>query len=90
MDKILKKALKNKDWLDKAIYQESNEGWLSKSFAIAVKILIEMDERNMDREELAKGINKDIDTVKNILKGKENLDLKTISEIENFLKIELI
>lgn len=77
------------DWLEKANWYEENKSWLEKSAAIAFKILRTLREKSISQLEFAEMINVSPQYVSKILKGKENLTLKTIDTIEKCLCITL-
>lgn len=77
-------------WQEKAKWRETNESWLDKSAEIALKILRSMRANNMSQKELANILGVSAQYVNKIVKGKENLTLETICNIERVLKIELI
>lgn len=77
-------------WKTMQVYQPENRKWMSKSFEIALIILDEIDKKKLTKNDLAKLTNLEPKTITNILKGHENLDLKTISILEVALGIKLI
>ncbi len=77
------------DWLEKANWYEENKSWLEKSAVMAFKILRTLREKSISQIEFAKMINVSPQYVSKILKGKENLTLKTIDSIEKCLGITL-
>ncbi len=76
-------------WREKARYRRENRGWLRKSQRIAVRILSVLNEKGMQQKELAEMMDVSPQQVSKIVKGKENLSLKTISKIEAVLGVRL-
>lgn len=87
---IIKSAIKDDKWLKEFKYRQKNIDWLILTFKIAIKILSALDEQNISKKQLAKNIGCSLKKVNRIIKGEENLTLKTITKIENFLNIKLI
>jgi len=82
---------KNKDWVKKLKYRIENKKWLDYSAQIAMRIdsIIE-DEKDFNQESLAKLLSVSGQQISKILKGEQNLTLKTIANLSNALGIELI
>lgn len=78
------------NWLKKARYRRANRSWLRKSHYIAVRILSVMDEKGIQKNELAKSIDVSSQQVSKILKGKQNLTLEMISRLETELGVSLV
>lgn len=76
-------------WLEKARYRRENRSWLRKSQRIAVRVLSVLNEKGMQQKELAEAMGVTPQQVSKIVKGKENLSLKTISKIETVLGVKL-
>jgi hypothetical protein len=87
---------KKSGWLEKAQWREENESWLDISFSIAVKMLGALRETKKsnifpkNQKELAEAMNCSPQYINKVLKGAENLELETISKIENILNIQLV
>ena len=79
----------NGSWLKKARYRKENRAWLRKSQHIAVRILSVLDEKGMQQKELAEAMDVSPQQVSKIVKGKQNLSLKTISKLEAVLGVKL-
>jgi len=77
-------------WREKAEYRVENQAWLRRSAAMAVKILDALEAKGMTKADLAERMNVSRQRVNEIVKGRENLTLKTIAEIEAALTINLI
>lgn len=84
-----KAAEKRSNWKDDAKERQSNN-WKDYSFKIAVNILREMRLQNITKEKLAQLIDVSPHFMNNVVKGKENLTLETITKIEETLNINLI
>lgn len=88
---ILNKIVKgNSPWLEKAKFRRMNEAWLDDSAKIALVILKHLKKNNISQARLAELIEVQPQQVSKIVKGQENLTLKTIKKIENALDIKLI
>ncbi|MEO6302143.1 MAG: helix-turn-helix transcriptional regulator [Bacteroidia bacterium] len=96
MEENIKNKLKNlvskdtSDWKEKAKFRKENKFWLEHSQTIAIKILSELKKLNMTQKALAEKLNIEPQQINKIVKGQENLTLKTICQIENALGITLI
>lgn len=100
IDNIKKRLKENSKqdntWLEKAKWRQENESWLKTSFAIAVKILAAFRANKKtgafpkNQKELAFAMGCTPQYINKLLKGSENLQLETISKIENILNIKLI
>jgi transcriptional regulator with XRE-family HTH domain len=77
-------------WREKAEYRVENHVWLRRSAAMAVKILDALEAKGMAKAEFADKMKVSRQRVNEIVKGRENLTLKTIAEIEAALGITLI
>jgi len=77
-------------WREKAEYRVENQPWLRRSAAMAVKILDALEAKGMTKADLAERMKVSRQRVNEIVKGRENLTLKTIAEIEAALVINLI
>lgn len=90
LEKLKNQSIKDETWIKEAEWREKNEAWLDLSFAIAVKILRTLRDRNMTQKDLAETLGLTPQYVNKIVKGSENLTLETITKIENALGIQLI
>lgn len=83
-------------WIEKAKYRKENKAWLDVSFSIAVKIMSALKANKAvgvspkTQKELAVAMDCSPQYVNKLLKGTENLQLETITKIENILDINLI
>jgi len=73
-----------------ARYRRENRAWLRKSQRIAIKVLSTLKRKNLSRTWLAEELDVSRQQVSKIIKGKENLTLKTIADLEQKLGIQLI
>jgi len=78
------------DWKAKAKYRRENREWLKKSAAIAVQVLDALKAQNLSQKQLAEQMNISPQQISKIVKGKENLTLETISNLEIALGIQII
>ena len=78
------------DALREAEFRRENRDWLRKSAKLALAVRREMRLRNMSQQELAKKMRVSPQYVGRVLKGKENLTLETVCNIERALGVELI
>src|SRR5262245_21859692 len=77
-------------WREKAEYRVENHEWLRKSAIMAAKVLDALEAKGMTKAELADKLKVSRQRVNEIVKGRENLTLKTIAEMEAALNIILI
>ncbi len=77
-------------WLEEVEFRQKNRKWLRRSQAIALKLLIRLDELEMSQKELAQKMGISAQLVNKWVKGKENLTLETIARLEEALGIELM
>jgi plasmid maintenance system antidote protein VapI len=93
-DKIVKRlfeqSVNDNDWLAEARERQHNEGWLTMSAAIAVRILTYLRENKITQKELATQLGYSPQYVNKVVKGSENLTLETIVRIEKTLGFKLI
>ncbi|MBP5649717.1 MAG: helix-turn-helix transcriptional regulator [Bacteroidales bacterium] len=86
----LKSATPSK-WKEIAGFIVENETWLGYSQKIATIALDELNsKRGLTKKSLAEKMNVTPQYVSKLLKGQENLTLKTIAELEKALNISLI
>ena len=76
--------------VNEAKERRKNRDWLKKSQRLAVVILLTLKKLNMSQRELAKKLDVSPQYVNKIVKGREKLNLETISNLERSLGIELI
>ncbi|GAA5030519.1 hypothetical protein GCM10011506_19840 [Marivirga lumbricoides] len=86
----LNKLAKSSNWKEKLNYQIENEAWLDKSADIAFTILECLDEMGKSQSWLAEQLGITRQQVSKIVKGRENLTLKTIYKIERILNVSLL
>lgn len=83
-------------WIERAKYRKENKAWLDISFTIAVKIMSALKANKIanifpkTQKELAKAMLCSPQYINKLLKGTENLQLETITNIEQILNISLI
>jgi transcriptional regulator with XRE-family HTH domain len=77
-------------WIEKARYRRENRNWLRKSKRIAVRVLSTLKEKGMSQTDLAEILDVSRQQISKIVKGKENLTLKTVAELENALGVVLL
>lgn len=90
IQKILRNAPKDKEWIKEAKFRQENDAWLKLSFSIAARILVTLDEKGMTQKDLARLLGCSPQYLNKIIKGKENLTLSTIIKLEEKLNIKLI
>ncbi len=76
-------------WLEEANWHDENESWPEKSAIIAFHIQRALRSQSISQTKFAEMIKVSPQYVSKILKGKENLTLKTIDSIEKCLGITL-
>lgn len=81
---------KPSDWKKKLNYQIENEAWLDKSADIGFLVLERLNQLGKSQSWLAKQIGVSRQHISKIVKGSENLTLKTIYKLEGVLGISLI
>lgn len=95
-NKLKRVSKSDNTWIKKAKYRQENKAWLDISFAIAVKIMSQLEENKKTKEfpksqkELAEAFGSSPQYINKLLKGTENLQLETITRIERILNIHLI
>lgn len=77
-------------WIEAIDYIEANKDWLDKSAKIAIKVIRALRKINWSQKDLAIELGVSAQQVNKILKGRENLSLKSVSKIEKVLGIELL
>jgi ribosome-binding protein aMBF1 (putative translation factor) len=78
------------NWLKESEEWERSLPWLRRSQAIAILILKTIKAKGISQKELAEKLGVSAQQVSKIVKGKENLTLSTISNLEQVLGVELI
>lgn len=71
-------------------YQIENEVWLTIVSGLAIKVLSKIRELKINKEELSITSGIHIDELNNILKGRENMKIGSITKLEKALGITLI
>ena len=78
-------------WRERARFRSENRKWLGYSGKIALRILSALEDRpDMNQKLLAKEAGVSAQQVSKILKGQENLTLKSIAKFSEILGLELI
>jgi transcriptional regulator with XRE-family HTH domain len=86
----LNNLAKPSNWKEKLNYQIENEAWLDKSADIAFSVLETLEELGKSQTWLAEQLGVSRQHVSKIVKGKENLTLKTIYNLEQILNVSLL
>jgi ribosome-binding protein aMBF1 (putative translation factor) len=81
---------RQQEFLDELNWRQENRGWLDRSFAIAGLVLRTLRQRGMTQAELADQLGVSRQWVSKLVKGRENLSLKTIDQLEQALGVTLI
>lgn len=95
-NRLKESSKQDSTWIERAKYRKENKAWLDISFAIAVKIMSALKANKTanifpkTQKELAKAMFCTPQYVNKLLKGSENLQLETITKIEQILNISLI
>lgn len=77
-------------WVNAANERKNSLEWRKKSQKIALRVLSELDKRQLTQKDLADMMGVSPQQVNKIVKGKENLTLETISKLEAVLHISLL
>ena len=77
-------------WREEAEWRRDNAAWLRYSQHIAVLLLGYMKDENLTQQGMADRLHCTQQYVSKILKGKENLTLEVVANIEQALNIRLI
>lgn len=78
-------------WVEKATFRKLNRKWLDYSSQIARRIMSEIiHDKDNSQKKLAEALEVSPQMVSKIIKGQENLTLKSIAKISDVLGIELI
>lgn len=79
------------DWRKKAQYRKDNKGWLKYSGKIALRILSALEDRtDLNQKKLADLTGVSPQQISKVVKGEENLTLKSIAKFSEILCTELI
>jgi plasmid maintenance system antidote protein VapI len=78
------------NWLKESEEWERSLPWLRRSQAIAILVLKTIKAKGISQKDLAEMLGVSAQQVSKIVKGKENLTLSTISNLEQVLGVELI
>ena len=77
-----------KRFWDKVKWRQDNRYWLNKTVKIAIKILHEISEMKITKEDLAAATNISNERMTEIVKGRADMTLSEIARIENVLNIK--
>jgi len=77
-------------WREEAVWRRDNAAWLRYSQHIAVLLLSFMKKENLTQQGMADRLHCTQQYVSKILKGKENITLEVITNIERALNVQLI
>lgn len=95
-NRLKKNSKQDNSWVERAKYRKENKTWLDISFTIAVRIMSALkanktaDVFPKTQKELAEAMVCSPQYVNKLLKGTENLQLETVTKIEQILNISLI
>lgn len=95
-NRLKETSKQDNSWIERAKYRKENKVWLDISFAIAVKVMSALKANKTahvfpkTQKELAEAMICSPQYVNKLLKGTENLQLETITKIEQILNIRLI
>jgi transcriptional regulator with XRE-family HTH domain len=78
------------NWREEVAQRRKDKAWLNMSADIALRVLEELDNKNMSQVTLAEQMGVSPQEVSKIVKGGENLTLETICKLEDALKIKLV
>lgn len=96
LNKLKSSSKRDTTWLKQAKWRQENKEWLDFSFDVAVKIMSKLKSNKTfglspkNQKEFAELMGRTPQYVNKLLKGTENLQIKTIKEIERVLDINLI
>lgn len=94
--RLQQESVKDTQWLKRAQWRKENQDWLDISFEIAVKIGAALSKNKKtgtypkSQKELAEAMGVSPQYINKVLKGSENLQLETITKIQNILGVALI
>ncbi|SDS71630.1 helix-turn-helix domain-containing protein [Winogradskyella sediminis] len=95
-NRLLESSKQDNTWAERVKYRKENKAWLDISFAIAVKVMSAIKTNKTSntfpktQKELAQALGCSPQYVNKVLKGTENLQLETITKIQQILNINLI
>lgn len=89
-EKLFNQSITDDKWLLEAKERQENEGWLSLSAAIALRILTHLKAHKITQKELSEQLGYSPQYMNKIIKGSENLTLDSIVKIEKVLGFPLI
>lgn len=78
------------DTLQKIKERNNNRYWLRESRRISAKVLVGLKEKNMTQKDLAEKMEVTPQYINKIVKGGENLTLRTIVKLQDILDIEIL
>jgi len=79
------------NWMQKADYFIENKGWLQYSSRVAMRILTAIEETpGMNQKKLAEAVGVKDQYISKVIKGQQNLSLKSIFKLSEALGVELI
>lgn len=91
VDYLLKNQGKTpSQWREEAEWRRNNAAWLRYSQHIAVILLSYMKKENLTQQGMADRLHCTQQYVSRILKGKENMTLEVIANVEQALNVQLI
>lgn len=77
-------------WREDAQWRRDNDSWLRYARYITLQVMQAMEEQAVTQVELAKRMGCTQQYVSNLLKGRSNMTLETISRLEYALDIDLV
>lgn len=77
-------------FISEAQYLRDNWYWLKYSYAIAVKVIDRLEEKQWTQKQLAEFMGCTQQHVSSLIKGKVNMTLETIAKLENALQMDLL
>lgn len=95
-NRLKRTSKQDQTWIERAQYRKKNKAWLDISFAIAVKVMSALEANKginispKTQKELAEAMSCSPQYINKLLRGSENLQLETITKIEQILRISLI
>ena len=79
-----------KGFLKEAQYVRDNWAWLKYSYAVAIRVKARMEELGWTQKQLSVALGCTQQHVSNLLKGRVNMTLETLSKLEGALNFDLI
>ena len=73
----------NTGTLDRIKFRLENRSWLKRSQAVAIKVLVRLDELRLTQRDLATKMNVKPQYINRIVKGGENLTLDTLDRLRS-------